>query len=355
MVNLERSVAYICQVQLLHSNSIYHPSREWDHKEGWGLKNWYFPTVVLEKTLGGPLHSEEIKPVHPKGNQSWIFIGRTDAEVPILWPPDAKSRLIGKDPDDGKDWGQEEKGTAEDEMVGWCHWFNGHEFEQSPIDGEEQGSLACCSPWGHKESDTTEWLNNCPTAKDEPWLSHMTMVQGPMVSLASFICCESSLPSISLQIRMELKKMTNPVFTRSIMTPSGLLCCSGAFPISESTLLHATVVPKLFYCPDHHPTPDSPVSSDAQPPSLMKNFKVIGAQRGLNKTEKWNSPWKRRTVNKPRQDSPSYTLSIQYLVSLAQKGHCFPLGVTESKRNNTESCRYQKDIKILADILVAQG
>ena len=100
--------------------------------------------------------------VHPKGNHSWIFIRRTDAEAetPILWPPDAKSWLIGKDPDAGKDWRQEEKGMTEDEMVGWHHWFNGHEFEQTPGNGEGQGSLACCSPWGRKELDMTEQLNN---------------------------------------------------------------------------------------------------------------------------------------------------------------------------------------------------
>ena len=98
--------------------------------------------------------------VHPKGNQSWIFIGRTVSEAPILWPPDAKSWLFRKDPDAGKDWGQEEKGTTEDEMVGWHYWHNGHEYEQALGDGEGQGSLVCCSPWGRKESDTTEPLNN---------------------------------------------------------------------------------------------------------------------------------------------------------------------------------------------------
>ena len=129
---------------------------ELDHKKGWVLKNWYFWIVVLDKTLESPLGCKEIQPVHPKGNQSWIFIGRTDAEAeaPILWPPDAKSWLIGKDPDAGKDWGQE-KGAAEDEMVGWHHRLNGHEFEQTSVDGEGQRSLVCCSSWGRKESDTT--------------------------------------------------------------------------------------------------------------------------------------------------------------------------------------------------------
>ena len=116
---------------------------------------------MLEKTLESPLDSKEIRPVSPKGNQPWIFIGRIDAETeaPILWPSDAKSRLIEKDPDAGKDWGQEEKKVAEDEMIGWHHWLNAHEFEQPPGDGEGEGSLACCSPWGLKELDTIERLN----------------------------------------------------------------------------------------------------------------------------------------------------------------------------------------------------
>ena len=123
--------------------------------ESWVLKNWCFWTVVLEKILESPLDCKEIKPVNPKGNQSWIFMGRTDAEAesPILWPPDAKNRLIRKDPDAGKDWRQEEKGMTEDEMVGWHHWLNGNEFERAPGVGEGQGSLACC-----KESDMTDWL-----------------------------------------------------------------------------------------------------------------------------------------------------------------------------------------------------
>ena len=137
---------------------------ELDHKENWAPKNWCFWTVVLEKTLESPLDSKEIKPVNPEGNQSWIFIGRTDAEAeaPLLWPPDVKSQLIGKDPDTGKDWGQEEKGETEYEMVGWYHWLKGHEFEETPGDGEGQGSLACCSPWGYKESDMIEQQQQCP-------------------------------------------------------------------------------------------------------------------------------------------------------------------------------------------------
>ena len=134
---------------------------ELDYKESWAPKNWCFWTVVLEKTLESPLDCKEIQPVHPKGNQSWIFIGRTDAEAeaPILWPPDVKNWLLRKDPDAGKDWRQEEKGMTEDEMVGWHHWFDGHEFEQALSVGDGQGSLACCSPWGRKESDTRDRLN----------------------------------------------------------------------------------------------------------------------------------------------------------------------------------------------------
>ena len=135
---------------------------ELDHKEGCVPNNWYFRAVVLEKTLESPLDYKEIQPVTPKGNQSWIFIGRTDAETetPILWPPDVKNWLIGKDLAAGKDWRQKEKGMTEDKMVGWQHQFTGHEFEQVPGDGEGQGSLACCSPWGCKESDTAERFNN---------------------------------------------------------------------------------------------------------------------------------------------------------------------------------------------------
>ena len=136
---------------------------ELDHKGGWTLKNFCFQTVVLEKILKSLLDCKEIKPVNPKGNQSWIFVGWTsvEAEAPILWPPDAKSWLIRKDPDAGKDWMQE-KGMTEDRMVGWHHQLDGHEFEQALGDGEGQRSLVCCSPWGLrvKESDTTEWLNN---------------------------------------------------------------------------------------------------------------------------------------------------------------------------------------------------
>ena len=133
---------------------------ELDYKESWVPKNWCFWTVVLEKTLESSFDSKEIQPVHPKGNQSWIFTGRTDAEAaaPIHWPPDVKNWLIRKDPDAEKDC-RPENGTTEDEKVEWHHRVNGHEFEQAPGVGDGQGNLACCSPWGRKESDTTERLN----------------------------------------------------------------------------------------------------------------------------------------------------------------------------------------------------
>ena len=137
---------------------------ELDHKEAWAPNNWCFWIVVLKKTLENLLDCKEVKPVNPKENQSWLFIGRTEAEAeaPILWPFDAKSWLIRKD--DGKYWRQEEKGMTEDEMVGWHHWLNEYEFEQALGDGKGQGSLACCSSWGCKESDTTERLNNSTRA-----------------------------------------------------------------------------------------------------------------------------------------------------------------------------------------------
>ena len=133
---------------------------ELDYRESWGPKNWCFWIMVLEKTLESPLDCKEIQPFYPNRHESWILIGRTDAEAetPILWPPDVKNWLIGKVPDAGKDW-RWEKWMTEDEMVGWHHLLNGHEFEQVPGVGDGQGSLACCSPWGYNESDTTKQLN----------------------------------------------------------------------------------------------------------------------------------------------------------------------------------------------------
>ena len=119
-----------------------------------------FQIMVLQNTLESPLDSKEIQPVHPKGNQPWVFIGSSvEAETPLLWPPDVKNLFIWKDPGSGKDWRHEEKGTTENEIVGWHHWLNRHESESTPGVGDEQGDLMCCSPWGHKESDMTEPLN----------------------------------------------------------------------------------------------------------------------------------------------------------------------------------------------------
>ena len=169
MTNLDsilksRDITLSTKVHLVKA-MVFSSSHVWmwelDYKESWAPKNWCFWTVVLEKTLESPLDYKEIQPVHPKGDQSWVFTGGTEieAETPILWPPDAESWLIWKDPDDGKDWGQEEKGTTEDEMVGWHHWLNGHGFGWTPGIGDGQRVLACCDSWGCKESDTTEWLN----------------------------------------------------------------------------------------------------------------------------------------------------------------------------------------------------
>ena len=138
-----------------------------DYEESWALKNWCFWTVVLEKTLESPLDRKEIQQVHSEGDQPWDFFGRNDAkaETPVLWPPHAKSWLIGKDFDAGRDWGQEKKETTEDEMAGWHHGLDGHESEWTPGVGDGQGGLACCDSWGHKQSDTTEWLNWTETQK----------------------------------------------------------------------------------------------------------------------------------------------------------------------------------------------
>ena len=164
---------------------------ELDHKECWTPKNWCFRTVVLEKTLESPLDCREIQPVNPKGNQSWIFTGRTaaEAEAPILWLPDMKSRLIGKDPDAGKDRRQEEDGTTEDEMVGWHHQLNGHEFEQALRDSEGRGSLAFCSPCdcrvGHYWA--TE-LNNTPLNGNASF--HLFICQWTLELFLPFSSCE---------------------------------------------------------------------------------------------------------------------------------------------------------------------
>ena len=154
MINLEsilksRDITLPTKVCLVRA-MVFPVMWESDYKESWVPKNWCFWTVVLEKTLESPLNCRDIQPIYPKRNPSWIFIGRPDAEseTPIFWPPDTKSQLIGKDPDAGKDFRQEEKGMTEDELIGWHHRLNG------------QGGMVCCSQWGHKESHMTERLNN---------------------------------------------------------------------------------------------------------------------------------------------------------------------------------------------------
>ena len=194
---------------------------ELDYKESWVLKNWCFWTVVLEKTLESPLDCKEIQPVHPKGNQSWIFIGRTDAEaeMPILWPPDAKSWLIWKDPDAGKDWSWEKKGTTEDEMVRWHHRINVHEFEQTLGVGDGQGGLACCSPQGLKESDTTKRMNW--TEKYRCHFSRKSFPTSP-VFLEGFLAVSLALPSFSLSFS-HTGLYSAPAFPVKLLSASGPL------------------------------------------------------------------------------------------------------------------------------------
>ena len=185
------------------------------------LKNWCFGAVVLEKALESPLDCKEIKPVKPKGNQPGIFFGRTgaEAEAPILWPPDVKSQLIGKDPDAGKDWRQE-KGTTEDEMVGWHHRLNGHESEQSLGDGEVQGSLARCSPWGRKELDVTEWLNNSsPATLREAMCSHgyrswtWSLEDQGQSQVSALLCCVTLGGDNALGLSPNVSSGDNTVLT----------------------------------------------------------------------------------------------------------------------------------------------
>ena len=168
---------------------------ELDHEEGWVPKSWCFWTVVLEKTFESPLDTKEIQPVNSKRSQPWIFTERTDAEAeaPILWPPDAKSQLTGKEPDAGKDWGQEEKGATEDEMVGWHHQLNGHEFEQTPGGSEGQGNLACCEVHGVAKRWT--WLSD-EQQQASAWsadpLFRPRDLPGPSKSLGLMVSCVSA-------------------------------------------------------------------------------------------------------------------------------------------------------------------
>ena len=200
----------------------------WTIKKSWALKNWCFWTMVLEKTLESPLDCKEIKPVYPKGNQYWVFIGRTDAdaETPILWPPDSKNWLIWKDPDAGKDW-RWEKGTTEDEMVGWHHRLNGHEFQQTLGAGDGQRRLACCSPWGHKELDMIEGLNwtvnNSPQTHHHPTAEFLVVVIVQSLSHIQLFATSwtaAGQASLSLSVSQSLPKF---MFIASVMPSSHLI------------------------------------------------------------------------------------------------------------------------------------
>ena len=192
---------------------------ELDYKESWAPKNWCFWTVVLEKTIESPLDCKEIQPIHPKGDKTWVFIGRADveAETPILWPLDVKSWHIGKDPDAGKDWGQEEKGTTEDEIVGWHHRLDGHGFGWTPGVGDGQGSLVCCSSWGRKESDTTEGLN---------WILLLKMVPKTSVEV---------LPNVS-KYRKTVMCLVKKIYVTKLHSDKSDRSVAHEFNVSESTI-----------------------------------------------------------------------------------------------------------------------
>ena len=162
----------------------------WTIKKAEAPKNWCLWTVVLEKTLESPSDCEEIQPVRPKGDQSWTFITKIDAEAPILWPHDVKSWLTGKVPDTGKDWRQEEKGMTEDEMVGWHHWLNGHGVEQTLVDGDGQGNLECCSPWCHRVGQnwaTELWLMKIEITHSRSQVKTTFTLMSNYTSLSFFI------------------------------------------------------------------------------------------------------------------------------------------------------------------------
>ena len=181
---------------------------ELDYKENWVPNNWCFWTVVLEKTLESPLDCKEIQPVHPKGDQSWVFFGRTDAEAgtPILWTPDVKNWLIWKDPDAGKDWRWEDNGRTGDEIVGWHYQLDAREFEQALGVGDGQGILVCCSPWSCKELGRNEWLNwasssekaMAPHSSTLAWKIPWTEEPGRLQSLGSLRVGHDWATSLSL-------------------------------------------------------------------------------------------------------------------------------------------------------------
>ena len=202
MTNLDsifknRDITLPTKVRLVN-NYCFSNSHVWmwelDCEESWVPKNWCFWTVVLEKTLESPLDYKEIQPVHSKGDQSWVFFGRNDAkaETPVLWPSHVKRWLIGKDSGAGRDWGQEEKGMTENEMAGWHHRLNGHEFEWTPGVGDGQGGLACCDSWGCNESDMIEWLNWIDPSifSDFSFYYFLSQISYPVGWF--FICCNVS-------------------------------------------------------------------------------------------------------------------------------------------------------------------
>ena len=186
---------------------------------------------MLEKTLESPLDCKEVQPVHPKGAQSWVFIGRTDvkAETPILWPPHAKSWLIGKDPDAGRDWGQEEKGMTEDEMAGWHHWLDGHEFEWTPGVGDGQGGLDCCDSRGRKELDTTE-LNWLVRKQFWPLKVHIWEISGEKRFMDSYLfLLFSGRQTLGTNLLSFLKKAVDKIFTIFLLTITKRLVVRSCF------------------------------------------------------------------------------------------------------------------------------
>ena len=204
---------------------------------------------MLEKTLESPLDCKEIQPVNPKGNQSWIFIGRNDAEAetPILWPPDAKNWLIGKDPDAGKDWRQKEKGTTKDEMVEWHHLCDGQEFEQALGVGDGQRSLLCCSPWGRKELDMTEQLN---------WTEILAIFQEQQWSFSYFLYTSIRISHRNNHCLQILTEHLPKLFYSAIKSTSEILKCSNCvFSYQEAKIGNSTTKGELFPAPPLPPTP----------------------------------------------------------------------------------------------------
>ena len=212
---------------------------ELDHIEGWAPKNGCFWIVVLEKTLKSPLDCREIKLVNPEGNQPWTFIGRivAEAEALVLWPPDVKNQLLGKDPDSGKDWRQKDKGVVEDEMVGWHHWLNGLGFEQTPGDGEGQRSLACCSPWDWEETQLSDWTTTKERSSFQEagwgvWLKNK--VRKSLATLRLFLFCFSHV------VLVNLKQIASCFFAAVNK------CCTnaphGVFWLSRQTVISVSLV-----------------------------------------------------------------------------------------------------------------